>query len=198
MKKKIVFAIELFLVSSVLIAVTVFAAQVGSSEDPLVAKSYVDDKIEQVLKLINGSTSSSNSSNSSGSSSSSETSSFTEEDKKAIVNEIMEQIEPLIAISVNDLPISTGGDSSKYTPVFAKVGQVVYGSEGTELILRSGKGNILIDGVAGIVDATSGIELNNGAKVPSNHILLIPRADGRGIKMTEDGWFMIKGEYEIK
>lgn len=34
---------------------TVYAADAGSSSDPLVSKSYVDDKIEQVLAKINSS-----------------------------------------------------------------------------------------------------------------------------------------------
>lgn len=190
MKRKIIFGIELVLSLCFMIAITVFAAQVGSSDDPLVAKSYVDDKIDQVLKTINGL-------NLNGNGSAVSTG-ITEADKKAIVDEVMKQVEPLIAVALTGEDAESSEAGGKYIPVFATVGQTVFGGEGTEMILRSGKGEIYINGVAGIVDATTGQELKAGTKVSMNHILIVPRDDGRGVKITENGWFIIKGDYEIK
>ena len=91
---------------------------------------------------------------------------------------------------------ASGG--SQYVPVYASVGQTVIGGEGTEIILRAGKGNIVISGADGIVDATTGQNLTSGKSAVANHIMIVPRADGRGVKVTEAAWFLIKGDYSIK
>ena len=71
--------------------------------------------------------------------------------------------------------------------------------EGTELILRSGEatavGNIDGDGVS---DVTLGVDLKMGEKINRNHLLIVPRKDGRGIVAKTDSWIMVKGKYEIK
>ncbi len=138
------------LASVVLVMGTVFAADAGSEADPLVSKSYVDDKINQVMNMIG--------SDSSGT-------------------------------------VSAGGS---YIPVSVGVGKTIIGGEGTEMILRAGKGDIVISGKEGIVDATTGQALYNGHKATLNHIMIVPRDDGRGVKVTEAAWFLVKGGYSIK
>ena len=70
--------------------------------------------------------------------------------------------------------------------------------KGTEIILRAGKANVVISGSEGITDATTGQALYNGHKATLNHLTIIPRADGRGFKVTEAAWFLVKGDYTIK
>jgi len=78
-------------------------------------------------------------------------------------------------------------------------GQSLLGSEGTEVILRSGEaaaiGNASGDGVSNI---THGKDLKTGDKIDKNHLLIIPRKDGRGIIAKTDTWVMVKGKYDIK
>lgn len=154
MKKKLIAGIEVFFATAAVLAtVTAFGAA-GTQDDPLVSKSYVDDKINQVLEIVNGGS------------------------------------------------VAQGGTAAvsgiSYTPVYASVGQVVIGGEGTEIILRSGKGNIYITGADGIVDSTTGQNLTNGDTAALNHMMIVPRADGRGVKVTEAAWFLIKGDYTIE
>ncbi len=154
MKSKLIAGIEIFVVTAAVFAgVTAFGAA-GTQDDPLVSKSYVDDKINQVLEIVNGG-----------------------------------------SVSVDGTIAPAGGS---YQPVYASVGQVVLGGEGTEMILRSGKANIYIEGVDGLVDATTGKNLTTGDVATSNHIMIVPRDDGRGVKVTEAAWFLIKGDYTIK
>ncbi len=155
MKRKFLVGLEVFAATAIAFAaVTAFGAA-GTEEDPLVSKSYVDDKINQVLEIVNGG-----------------------------------------SVSLDGTVPAVGGAS--YEPVYASVGDVVLGGEGTELILRSGKGNIYITGVDGIVDATTGQNLVNGHEAAKDHIMIVPRGDGRGVKVTEAAWFLIKGEYTIQ
>ena len=92
----------------------------------------------------------------------------------------------------------TEASGSSYVPVSVPVGKVLYGAEGSEIILRSGKGTIYTAGVDGVVDATTGANLKTGATAVANHILIVPRADGRGVNVSEAAWFLVKGGYSIK
>jgi hypothetical protein len=174
-KKRLVIALSVAVAVCAVAGGTVLAATIGSEDDPLVSKSYVDNKIEQVLTLINGNG----------------TTTSASVDTDAIVSEVLEQI------NSGDL---TGGSVAVdgYAPVSVAVGQTIYGGEGTELILRAGKGKVVISGEDGIADITTGNELKSGSTVTKNHLLIVPRADDRGVKVSEAAWFLVKGTYEIK
>ena len=51
----------------------------------------------------------------------------------------------------------------------------------------------------GISDITAGADLPAGTNVSTNHLLLVPRDDGRGLTITSDiAYLMIKGAYSIE
>ena len=91
---------------------------------------------------------------------------------------------------------SAGGAAYESIQVFA--GDVLLGRAGTELIVRIGAADAVCPGINGLVDATAGLDLEGGGRVQNNHVYIIPREDGRGIKMLEDGYVMIKGGYTIE
>ncbi len=151
--------------------------QPGSAQDPLVTKSYVDDKLSQ---------------------------SATKVDQQAIVDDVMAQIEFLYGdtLSGNNTGSNTtatpGQEAAQtYVPVSAKAGQIIVGHEGTEIILRSGTAVGYCPGANGLVNVTQGSELGNGDAVKLNNLLIVPRHDGRGVSVKTDAWFIIKGGYNI-
>lgn len=77
-------------------------------------------------------------------------------------------------------------------------GKSIYGSAGTEMVLRMGKGSIIATDKGGVADLTSGNDLPNGSVIPANHHLLVPLDDGRGLNVTADSLVLVKGAYEIK
>lgn len=156
MKHKMIIGLEVLLAVVILTTgANVFAnSQAGGSSDPLVTRSYVDDKINKVLEKINSNNSSTGS-----------------------------------TANINSL---------SYTPVYATVGQTLYGKEGTEIILRSGKGTAVVPTKEGISNITTGQDLKHNATIGKNHLLITPRDDGRGVKITENAWFLVKGDYTIK
>ena len=77
-------------------------------------------------------------------------------------------------------------------------GQTLIGEAGTELVLRMGGAKIIATEKGGIADLTAGYDLGNGEEMPSNHYLVIPVADGRGIKAKNSVIVMVKGDYSIK
>ena len=79
-----------------------------------------------------------------------------------------------------------------------KEGQKLIGAEGTEIIVRSGEMTAIDNGANGVSDITQGVDLMTGAKCKTNHFLLIPRSDGRGIKALTESFVMGRGDYTLE
>ena len=102
--------------------------------------------------------------------------------------------DPVVTKSYIDQRIS---GVTAFAPLEIKEGQSLVGQEGAELILRSGEATAIGGVENGIADLTGGADLLSGAAISMNHLLLIPRSDGRGITANTDIWVMIKGGYSI-
>lgn len=89
-------------------------------------------------------------------------------------------------------------EEAGYETVSVAVGKRLMGDDGTEIILRAGKGVVYITGKDGISDLTTGQNLVMGDKVQTNHLLVVPRGDGRGVVVSEAAWFLVKGGYTIE
>lgn len=110
--------------------------------------------------------------------------------------------DPLITLSYLNsvLPKSGSAVSDSYKVLELKKGQKLRAkTDSLELILRSGYATVVSPvSNQGIADLTWGEDLLNSEMLPTNHSILIPRADGRGINITSDKAFvMVRGAYEI-
>ncbi|MGM0396667.1 MAG: hypothetical protein ACQEP4_06390 [Bacillota bacterium] len=110
----------------------------------------------------------------------------------------LEEIKDYIDEKISDRPEeSQPGDS--LVVVELQSGQILHGEAGTEIIKRSGEAVAIASSLGGLSDVTSGADIADGGKVPDNHLLIVPRSDGRGIFVTKDKTFvMVRGEYNIK
>ncbi len=86
---------------------------------------------------------------------------------------------------------------SQYKVVTVPAGSTIMGGEGTEMILRSGKAAVSSPNANGIVNMTTGIDAQSGTDIPKNNLMIIPRQDGRGFKVSIDANIMVRGYYEI-
>lgn len=77
------------------------------------------------------------------------------------------------------------------------MGCQIIGGPGTEMVLRGGKAVAITSEQGGLLDATAGTDIPHGVSVPANHLLAIPRDDGRGLFATADAILMVKGSYTI-
>ncbi len=96
---------------------------------------------------------------------------------------------------------SSGGSAQSadtFKVVSLSSGQKMICDAGTELILRMGKADIIATEKGGLADTTAGFDLSNGTNMPSNHLLIVPVADGRGIQAKNDVLVMVKGSYNLK
>ncbi|MBE6036854.1 MAG: hypothetical protein E7223_04425 [Clostridiales bacterium] len=100
----------------------------------------------------------------------------------------------------NNTEETTGTAASAPTFIVVNVpaGTKIIGKGGTEMILRGGSAKAIDNGVDGVSDLTGAKDLLGGTKISPNHLLLIPRDDGRGIEATSEVWVMVKGDYILK
>lgn len=92
------------------------------------------------------------------------------------------------------------GESSTFEVVNIRPGQKLIAGAGTELILRMGSGTIIGSMRGGLADTTDGQDLVDGTPIPSNHLLIVPLADGRGLQLDQssDAIVMVKGSYTLE
>jgi len=77
-------------------------------------------------------------------------------------------------------------------------GQRLEGGAGTQIIVRSGPARAVASSSGGMCDVTSGRDLTSNERVSANHLLLVPRNDGRGILAEGKVWALVRGVYTIK
>lgn len=118
----------------------------------------------------------------------------------AKVNELSSQINEL------KQQIQTGSQgtgtpqtqSAKYQVIGpVPAGKKIIAGESTEIILRGGSATAIGSEYGGVADLIAGTDLQTGTKVPLNHLLLVPRSDGRGISITSEAWVLVRGSYSI-
>jgi len=195
----------------------------GSPADPAVTKTYVDDKfntlqtqISQILTRLNAISSTQAAAvptaapvtlpGATPSIALPDSSGLPAADDSEIVSDVVAQIEYLYgdvlkgsaqnaAQSASATPAADSGSS--FVPVSAAAGQIIVGGEGTEIILRSGAAVGYTSVADGIVNASVGADIKNGQAIKTNQLHIVPRADGRGVRVTQDAWFIIKGSYQV-
>lgn len=95
---------------------------------------------------------------------------------------------------------SPGGGERSIEVVDLSEGDYLIGAEGTEIILRAGRAKaegVKVD--AGLADLTSGVDIDNTTDLlPRNHLLLVPRTDGRGVYSLGETVFIVRGSYKVR
>lgn len=77
-------------------------------------------------------------------------------------------------------------------------GQSIIGSKGTEIILRSGTAVAIGSDLGGISDVTAGKDIDTNMEISKNHLLIIPRDDGRGVYSKTETYYMVRGKYRVE
>ena len=87
----------------------------------------------------------------------------------------------------------------QYDVVTLKEGQTLMAEKGAELILRMGTATVIASQKGGLSDVTSGVDIADGGQMPSNHLLIVPLGDGRGVKATAaEVLVMVRGGYTMQ
>ena len=98
---------------------------------------------------------------------------------------------------VNKVGETSGGSNGSYESVPVSAGETLIGEAGCEIILRAGNVRAIAP-VASLSDVTSGNDVKNDERLVKNHLVIIPRADGRGVSAESNAVLMVRGGYTIK
>lgn len=109
--------------------------------------------------------------------------------------EVQASMIDLLTQEINQIDQS---EEKSYEVVTVPAGKNIVGKQGSEMIVRSGNGEVIASTGGGLQDMTEGVDLLNGATVPKYHLVIIPREDGRGIYAAEDLIVMVRGGYNIQ
>ncbi|MDP1510249.1 hypothetical protein L8C07_06880 [Paenibacillus sp. CMAA1739] len=158
------------------------SGQPGTADDPVVTKSYVDQKIAQAVKGGVSSSSTNSKTASSTAQATNTTTSTSSGTSNAAKSSTTEQTEALKVVDV-------------------KPGQKLIAKAGAEFILRNGNAVVYSMDASGAIDITSGTEIVHNQAVEKNHLLSFPR-EGRGIQVKEGQKYglvvMVRGGYTVQ
>ena len=147
-----------------------YAAEPGSSGDPIALKSYVDAQISELEKRVE------------------QLSSENEALKKAIQE----------GTGVSSQPAPATGSPSRFEVLHVESGQRMLMGAGTELVLRTGSAQAIRGELGSVVDLITGEDLDSGVNVRTNHLLISSRNDNRGVRFTADAYILVKGDYDMR
>ena len=157
-KQRITTITLIALVLTLIVGQVVYAInkEPGSTDDPLVTLSFVEQRVEQLKFYI---------------------------DQK-----------------IAALAPSTGGGGgdAQLVVVELKPGQKLIAGQGTEIILRGGKALVIDNPLGGLANVTAARDLRMNEVVPPNHLLIVPRDDGRGVKAENDVVLIVRGSYRVE
>lgn len=156
-----------------------FDFEPGSKEDPIVTQSYVEMRNDQLKYYIDENINNINNL-------------MIEMDEQ--INKINEKIAKL---QINNENVSAGA-SSIYEIVTVPANKKLILGASTEFILRAGQASAIDSLQGGLADVTIGKDLKFGENIPLNHLIIVPRNDGRGAEAKTDAIFMVKGSYNIE
>ncbi len=113
------------------------------------------------------------------------------------LDELKDYIDSKVANNGEQIPSNPSDNSLVVVELFN--GQMLIGDAGSEIILRSGSATAITSPSGGLSDVTAGTDITEGKPIPANHLLIIPRSDGRGIFVTKNSTFvMVRGGYTIR
>jgi hypothetical protein len=108
--------------------------------------------------------------------------------------------EPVLPGSEQDPLVSRSYVDGKLRIAVVEVpaGTKLIGSAGTEIIVRSGSATAIDTELGGLSDVTAGKDLRQGVEAPPNHLLIVPRNDGRGIQAVTSLFVLVRGNYRLQ
>lgn len=175
--------LTLLLASLTLLTISVVAAgTAGSSSDPLVTLSYLNEKfLPELLGQV-------------------------DEKLTARGESVSKELDTQVEADIKRLEEKYGGQTSSggstgtaesFTVVTLTNGQILYGGIGCEVMLRVGTAVAVAPSSPGLIDTTDGTTIDSGKALTKNHLCMMT-IDERGVKATAATTkLLVRGAYEI-
>ena len=178
--------VGLLLVSATVLTLTVAATGgAGTSSDPLVTLSYLNEKfLPQILSEVDKKTASR---------------------EQTLSSKLTEQVKSETQAFEQKYGASSGnasgGTAASFTVVTLNQGQILYMGVGCEAMLRTGSGVCVAASTPGLIDETSGAALAGGLKglgLQKNH-LYMATVDSRGVQASANSTkLLVRGNYSVQ
>lgn len=117
-------------------------------------------------------------------------------------DQVMEKVNGLLADrnaalnkELSDKLASGGTGDGSYAAVTLAAGQTLRGEAGCEVLLRSGAARCAGTGSTGLVDTTSGGNLDSGGALAANHLYLMP--ESREVSTADGAVLLVRGSYTV-
>lgn len=207
MKKFIKISVCVAVAAALAFCALCVAATYSSEDDPLISLSYVNEVLLPKIKTmiddaVSGKDIGDVTVTTPPETTATEPPVTTTEEPPVTTTEPPVTTEPVPEETFPEGTVNTG---ARYNTVNLKEGQTLYASVNScEVIVRSGSTKVVSPFTVkweeqGVSDTTEGKDIYNDEAVPTNHTIIIPRDDGRGITTLEGGaWVMVRGDYIIK
>ena len=194
----------LLLVTLVFAGFIAIAAEYGTSDDPLVSLSYinnvlapqisekVDDIVEEKANSLLAELESKVSSvegeldDKVASYANENTELFTSDE---FINSVAEKVSEKVG--------GTAAPSTTFQRVDLKAGQTLSMGIGCEVLLRLGTANCVSSGTPGLIDMSDSTEIANGKALLKNHLYLCTVDGGRGVKAVSNITVFVRGTHSI-
>lgn len=148
----------------------------GSAGDPLVSKSYVDTIVASARTQL-----------------------------EQAIGSLRTNADATYATRMEVVRITAGvatkeaiDERTTFQIVSVPAGHVAIGGASTEIVLRGGQATAVATASGGLLDVTGGWDVPHGDAIAPNHLLVVPRDDGRGLYATTDLILMVKGSVTVK
>jgi len=186
------------------------AAEYGSSEDPLVALSYIQNVLDpQISSRIDQTIAEKTADFSSGLDS--KLSGYSSELDQKIAEfssrytdlandeEFINKVAQNVAAQVNGQAGTPSGETSSNVFQVVKVdkGKQLIGSVGCEIVLRIGSAKCYASGTPGLINLSNGEDLPGGSGLSFNNLYLVT-VEGRGFTATSNATVLVSGPYTIQ
>lgn len=174
MKKFLTVFICVFTVATLTVGITALAAtNYGTSADPLITQSYLNDVLRPELDAK----------------------------FETMLTSKADELKDELDKSVSELEkkyeeAGGGGARSTYSVVTIENGQKLTGEVGTEIMLRVGSAKVSATASPGLIDTTTGNTLDNGKALEKNHLYMIT-IDGRAVVSTGHTLVIVRGNYTV-
>ena len=179
------------IITIVLIMSLMFCTTAQTADLVIASVEYVDAKIAQVKALIQ-------SSGSTGGSTPNPIDNAKIIELETALGNALKEIDTLKSrMDFLDVTIRDMSDNYGMQVLHVYNGDIIYALGTSEIILRTGSATVIgNESNEGLSDITTGENLAPGTTLSKDHFVIIPRGDGRGIKITTgESFIMYRGSF---
>ncbi|QSX06120.1 hypothetical protein JYG23_01245 [Sedimentibacter sp. zth1] len=147
------------------------SADPGDNTDPIIVLSYLNQRINELVSQYKLDKI--------------EEIQKTTEENQATIDELNKKLE------------NSDESTTTLEVVNLAAGEKLIAGAGVEIILRAGTVTAIASDLGGLSDVTLASDIKQDVEIQKNHLIIVPRNDGRGVLAQTDAILMVRGSYIV-